>query len=275
MHPEFISFELFGRPVTLHFYGVMIALGATLGYFYMARVAKKELNIEPEIIQGLARWVIIAAFVGGKLFYYLEDPAYYFGTPANMLKNFRTGFVFYGSLLFAIPTVIWYFRKHKMPFWPMMDRLAITGCIVHIFGRMGCFLAGCCYGLPTDMPWGITFTDELSMAKPLHTALHPTQLYEIVLIGGILLTLIMFKRHKRFEGQLFFIYVMLYALGRSFTEIFRGDLRRGFIIDNLLSHSQLISLLLFAVVALIYYRFLKRNKLLAQTAGKLKKSTRS
>lgn len=265
MHPEFITFELFGKPITLHFYGVLIALGATVGYFYMARVAKKELGIEPEVIQGLARWAILAAFVGGKLFFYFEDPSFYFGTPANMLKNFRTGFVFYGSLLFVIPTVIWYFRKYNMPFWPMMDRLAITACIVHVFGRLGCFFAGCCYGLPTNMPWGVTFTSELSMAKPLHTALHPTQLYEIILIGSILIVLLMFKRHKRFEGQLFLMYIMLYALGRSVTEIFRGDIRRGFIVEDLLSHSQFISVLLIAIVATVYYWFWKKNKLQVAT----------
>ncbi|MEQ8686383.1 MAG: prolipoprotein diacylglyceryl transferase [Imperialibacter sp.] len=260
MHPEFISFELFGKPVTIHFYGLLIALGATLGYFYAAKTAKRELGIESDVIQGLARWVIIAAFVGGKLFYYFESPAYYFGEPANMLKNFRTGFVFYGSLIFAIPTVIWYFRKHKLPFWPMMDLVAVTGCIVHVCGRMGCLFAGCCYGKPTDMPWGISFSDTLSQAKPLNTPLHPTQLYEIFLILSILVVLLMFKRHKRFEGQLFFLYIMMYAVGRSVTEIFRGDIRRGFIIENVLSHSQLISLVLISLVGIFYYRFSKKQK---------------
>lgn len=261
MHPEFISFELFGKPITIHFYGVMIALGATLGYFYAAREARLTLGVKSDVVQGLARWVIIAAFIGGKLFYYFESPAYYFGEPANMLKNFRTGFVFYGSLIFAIPTVIWYFRKHQLPFWPMMDIVAITGCIVHLCGRMGCFFAGCCYGQPTDLPWGVTFTDALSQAKPLNTPLHPTQLYEVTLILGILIVLLMFRRHKRFEGQLFFIYIILYALGRSVNEIFRGDLRRGFIIDGLLSHSQFISLLLIAIAGAVYYRFWKKNQL--------------
>jgi len=260
MHPEFISFDLFGKPVSLHFYGVMIALGATLGYFYAARTAKKELGVEPSVIQGLARLVIVAAFVGGKLFYFFEDPSYYFGEPSNMLKNFRTGFVFYGSLIFAIPTVIWFFRKHKLPFWPMMDLIAITGCIVHVCGRMGCFFAGCCYGKPTDLPWGITFTDALSQAKPLNTPLHPTQLYEVFLILFILVTLLQFKRHKRFEGQLFFIYIIMYAVGRSITEIFRGDIRRGFIIENVLSLSQLISLVLISIVGIFYFRFSKKQK---------------
>ena len=140
----------------------------------------------------------------------------------------------------------------------MMDRLAITACIIHFCGRLGCFFAGCCYGVPTDSFLGITFTDPNAQAEPLHTALHPTQLYEATLIGSILVLLYMLKRHGRLEGKLFFIYVILYASGRSIIEIFRGDVRRGYIIDDVLSHSQFISLLLIAFA--IGYYFLRMRK---------------
>ena len=138
----------------------------------------------------------------------------------------------------------------------MLDRIAITGCIIHICGRLGCFFAGCCHGLPTDSFLGITFSDPVSQAEPLHTALHPTQLYEVTWIAIILVTLFMFKRHKRFEGQLFFIYIIMYSVGRSIIEIFRGDVRRGFIIDGILSHSQAISLVIIAVTigAMVWFR---------------------
>lgn len=254
MHPELISIGDF----TIHTYGFMIMLGAVLGYIYMSTTVKKEMGITRDKIQNLAIIVILTAFVGGKFFFYLEKPDYYFNPPSNMFKNFRTGFVFYGSLLFAIPATVWYFRKEKWPLWPMMDRLAITACIIHFCGRLGCFFAGCCYGVPTDSFLGITFTDPNSQAEPLHTALHPTQLYEATLIGSILVILYMLKRHRRLEGKLFFIYVILYASGRSITEIFRGDVRRGYIIEGILSHSQFISLLLIAF-ALGYY-FLKMRK---------------
>lgn len=257
MHPELFTIGDF----TVHTYGFMIMLGATLGYLYMSQVVKKELGIAPEKIQNLAILIIVAAFVGGKLFFYFEDPAFYFGTPSNMFKGFRTGFVFYGSLLFAIPAVIWYFRKQKWTVFAMLDRIAITGCIIHICGRLGCFFAGCCHGLPTESFLGITYTNPVSQAEPLNTPLHPTQLYEVTWIGLTLITLWMLKRHKRFEGQLFFIYVIMYSVGRGIIEIFRGDVRRGFIIDGILSHSQFISLMVIAatVVAMIWLK--KRNKL--------------
>lgn len=259
MHPVLFSFDLGNGPINIHTYGIMIALGALFGYLYAAMYAKKELGIEPEIIQGLARTIIIAAFVGGKVLFYLEDPGYYFFPPSNMLKNFRTGFVFYGSLLFVIPSVIWFVKKHKMKVLPLLDMVAFAGMIVHGFGRMGCFFAGCCYGKETDGPIFVTFTDQAS-AAPVDVHLHPTQLYSVTLIALIFVTLTMFKRHKRFEGQLFFLYIMLYAFGRGVLEIFRGDLRRGFVIDEWLSHSQFISLILISLVGYFYVRQLRKSK---------------
>ena len=253
MHPELFSIGDF----TIHTYGFMIMLGATLGFLYMSHTVKKDLGIEKDKIQNLAIMVIVSAFVGGKLLFYLEDPGYYFGSLDNLKRNFRTGFVFYGSLLFAVPVTIWYFRKNKWPVWPMLDRLAITACIIHGTGRLGCFFAGCCHGVETDVPWAVTFTDTASQA-PLNVPLHPTQLYSATLIFAILIILLMFKRHKRFEGQLFFIYIILYATGRGIIEIFRGDEERGYVIDNVLSHSQFISIIVIAVVVWAYFRFKRK-----------------
>ena len=254
MHP--VLFEL--GNFSVHGYGFMIMLGAFAGYFYLSRTGKKELGIEPEKVQNLAIYIILAAFIGGKLFFYFEKPGYYFSPPSNMLVNFRQGFVFYGSLLFVIPVAVWFFKKEKWPLWPLMDRLAITGLIVHAFGRMGCFMAGCCYGTPTESALGITFTDPEAQAKPLHEALHPTQLYEFTFLAFLLGTLLMLKRHGRFKGRLIFIYVIAYAIGRAIIEIFRGDLRRGFIIEDVLSHSQFISIILITVTLWIISKMKKR-----------------
>lgn len=256
MHPELFKIGDF----TIHTYGFMIMIGASLGFLYMASVSRKELGIAWDKIQNLAILVILSAFVGGKLFFYLEDPGYYFSSLDNMKRNFRTGFVFYGSLLFAVPLIVWYFKKEKWPLWPLMDRLAITACIIHGMGRLGCFFAGCCHGIPTEMPWGVTFSDPVSQAEPLHTALHPTQLYSAFLIFSIMTILLMFKRHKRFEGQLFFIYIILYATGRGIIEVFRGDEARGYIIDGVLSHSQFISIVVIIITVIAYLKFKKKAR---------------
>lgn len=259
MYPVLFSFDLFGYPVNIHSYGVLISFGALMGFIYVSTTAKKELGIETQTMQGLARIIIIAALVGGKILFFLEDPGFYFSPLSNMLHNFRTGFVFYGSLLFVTPSVIWFFHRHKLPVMPMLDIVAVTGLIIHIFGRMGCFLAGCCYGKETNGSIYIEFTDAASVA-PLLQHLHPTQLYSVALLLFILVILLMFKRHKRFEGQLFFIYIMMYAIGRGVIEIFRGDISRGYVFDNILSHSQFISLILLGIMLFFYVRFLKKSK---------------
>ncbi|MEZ4722788.1 MAG: prolipoprotein diacylglyceryl transferase [Flavobacteriales bacterium] len=256
MRPELISIGDF----VIQSYGFFIALGAFLAYLYMANQAKKELGIDKEKISNLLLIIGGAAFLGGKALFFLEDPAYYFGHPANMVKSIGNGFVFFGSLLFAIPSIIWYFRKNKWPVWQMLDMMAITATIVHAFGRIGCFMAGCCHGVPTDSWVGVTFTNPKSSAEPLNVPLHPTQLYEIIMIGSIGLFLYWLKKRKQFDGQVFLIYLVLYSIGRTFTEMYRGDEERGYIIDGILTHSQLISLILIAV-ALWLYLNRKKGKL--------------
>lgn len=253
MHPELFTIGNF----TIHTYGFMIMIGAILGYVYMSRALKKELGIEPEKVQNLAVLIILAAFIGGKLLFYMENPGYYFNPPSNMLKSFRQGFVFYGSLIFVIPVAVWFFKKEKWPLWPFLDKLAIAGPIIHASGRLGCFFAGCCHGTPTDSFLGVVYTHPKSMAEPLHTALHPTQLYESFFLLILLAVLWMISRHKRFDGQVFLSYIILYAIGRGILEIYRGDIARGFIIDGILSHSQFISLILIALTIGLY---IKRSK---------------
>jgi len=255
MHPKLLELG----DVSIYTYGFLIAFGAFSGYLYLSHTANKDLGVKKDTIQSLAILTIAMAFIGGKLFFYLAEPSFYFNPPSNMLHKFRTGFVFYGSLLFAIPSVIWFFRKNKLPVLSMLDLIAITTVIVHAFGRMGCFFAGCCYGIPSEGPFSITFTNELSKA-PLHTSLHPTQLYSITLLLLIFLALLMFKRHKRFEGQLFFIYLIMYSMGRGIIEIFRGDLRRGFIVEEWLSHSQFIAIIIIGISVYLYIRFYKKSR---------------
>ena len=141
----------------------------------------------------------------------------------------------------------------------MLDVMAAVTCIVHGFGRIGCFMAGCCYGLPTDSFLSVVFTNPVCQAEPLHTPLYPTQLVEAIFIFSILALLVMLKNRKQFDGQLFLIYLMVYAVGRGILEMFRGDIDRGFLIENILSNSQFISLIVISA-ALYFYIRLNRNK---------------
>jgi phosphatidylglycerol---prolipoprotein diacylglyceryl transferase len=258
MHP--VLFKLGG--VTIYSYGVMIALGAIVGVWYMAVRGKKEVGLTYDQANTLFLLIFVAAFVGGKVFLFFEDPSYYVKQPMKLLGG--KGFVFYGSFLFAVPTMLWFFKKNKLDTYKMLDVMAVTTCLVHMFGRLGCFLAGCCYGVPTDSFFGVVFTDPACSAEPLNTALHPTQLYESVYIFCVMLILLYLRGRRSFYGQLFLTYLILYALGRFVIEYFRGDVARGFIIEDYISHSQFIALIM-AVVVLIYYIALSKKNRVQQS----------
>ncbi len=251
MHP--ILFE--AGSVTIYTYGFFIAFGAVLGGLYMWRQGKKEFGLTFDQANTLFVLLIIAGVVGGKLFILFERPSYYLRNLTTLFSG--SGFVFYGSLLTAIPVMLWYFKKHKIPTLAMLDVMAVVTCIVHGFGRIGCFNAGCCYGVPTDGFFGVEFSDPVCQARPLNVALHPTQLYEAILIFGILTFLLIYKSHKKFDGQLFILYLIIYASGRSLLETLRGDLERGFVIQDWLSNSQFISIL---VIGSSIYFYVKLNR---------------
>lgn len=255
MHP--VLFHL--GSITIYTYGFFIALGAVAGSLYMWKQGNKEYGMSFDQANTLFVLLIVAGVVGGKLFMIFESPSYYLNHLSELLTS--NGFVFYGSLLTAIPLMLWYFRKNKLPVHGMLDIMAVVTCLVHGFGRIGCFNAGCCYGVPTDKPWGVVFTDTACQARPLGESLHPTQLYEAAFIFCIIFFLLWLKPRKSFNGQLFLTYLMIYAAGRCVLEIFRGDLQRGFIFNGLLSTSQAISIVIIAAAAFFFIRWRKANLL--------------
>ena len=258
MHP--ILFEL--GSITIYTYGFCVAMGAVLGFGYMAWQGKKLFGTTFDQSNTLFILLVLAGFAGGKFFMIFESPSHYLSNPKELFSG--GGFVFYGSLLFTIPTMLWFFRRNKIPTLAMLDVMAAVTCIVHGFGRIGCFMAGCCYGKPTLTDFGVVFTDTRCQAEPLNTPLHPTQLYEAGLIFCILIALLVLKGRKQFDGQLFLLYLITYAAGRGVLELFRGDLDRGFVIDHVLSNSQFISLLIISV-AIYFYVKLRRKANLSHT----------
>ena len=239
--------------ITVYSYGLMIALGIVAGLTYLIVEGKKEAGLSFDRANHLFLWIFLAALVGGKLFLFFEDPPAYVENPERLFTG--RGFVFYGSFLLAVPTMWWFFKIYKLPRYRMLDIMAITTCLVHMFGRLGCFLAGCCYGKPTDSAFSVIFTDPACYAEPLHMPLYPTQLMEAALVFLIMILLFILKSRRRFYGQLFLVYLMVYATGRFVLEYLRGDTGRGFIIEDQISHSQLIALSVVFVVCLVYVRW--------------------
>lgn len=257
MHP--ILFE--AGSITVYSYGFMIAIGAIAGVGYMAIRGKKEVGLTFDQANTLFLLIFLAAFIGGKVFLFFEDPTEYINEPRRLLTG--SGFVFYGSFLFAVPTMLWFFHKHKLHPYKMLDIMAITTCFVHMFGRLGCFMAGCCYGKPTESFLGVIFSDPYCVADPKNTPLHPTQLYEAVFILIVLILLLYIRDKRVFYGQLFLIYLLLYGIGRFVLEYFRGDRERGFIVEDYISHSQFIALLIIGIAASLYVVWNKKNRVLS------------
>ncbi|MBL7559457.1 prolipoprotein diacylglyceryl transferase [Olleya sp. YSTF-M6] len=249
--PDFLSSFIGAKQITIYSYATLIALGTLIAALYTKWSAKRELGIT-NLPNTFFYLIFIAGFVGGKLFFYLQDPMLYINKPDLILSSFNGGYVFYGSFIMIIPVIIWYLKKYKIPVLPMLDILAVTTVIVHAIGRLGCFAAGCCFGAPTDSHLGMVFPTTHN------TAVHPTQLYEVLVLMSILLILLYVKNRQQFKGQIFLIYLMLYGFGRGILELFRGD-ERGYVIDGVLSHSQCIGLFFIGLACYFYFKFYKAS----------------
>lgn len=258
MHPILFKTD----SITIYTYGFFVALGALLGGLYMWWQGKRQFGWSFDQANTLFVLLILGGVVGGKLFVILEDPTYYLGNISKLFSG--SGFVFYGSLLTAIPIMLWFFKKNKIPTLAMLDIMAIVTCIVHGFGRIGCYMAGCCYGKPANGFFSVIFTNPMCQAEPKNVPLHPTQFYEASLIFIIMIFLLIFKRWKRFDGQLFISYLIIYAIGRSILEIFRGDLDRGFVVKDVLSTSQFISSIIIVIAVYFYVKLDRKANLTHQ-----------
>lgn len=240
MHP--ILFEIGGFPV--YTYGVLLAAAYLLGLQF-ALVRARKRGLDPNRVMDLGIWVIVSALVGAKALLLVVDFDTFRSRPAELWTLLRSGGVFYGGLIAAVLTALWYLWRHRMPVWTVTDVFAPGIALGHVIGRMGCLFAGCCFGRPTAVPWAITFTHRAAaeyVGTPLNIPLHPTQLYEAGAELLILVFLLVLERRGRaFPGRTFWSYMLLYGVSRFVIEFYRGD-PRGTI--GTLSTSQFVSVII-------------------------------
>jgi phosphatidylglycerol:prolipoprotein diacylglycerol transferase len=216
--------------------------GTWLAWLY-ARIAMAPFGADAETVSKMFVWGFAAAFVGGKALFFLQAPSYYATHPDQALAMSGSGFVFYGSFLFAVPTVYAFVRSQRLPVPAMFDIVTVCTALIHGCGKIGCLLAGCCYGRPSEAGWWtLTFDHADIPAHPLHAPLYATQAYDAVVIWGSLALVLWLQRRGWLAGRLFLVYAMLYSAGRFVTEQYRGDIERGFVLDGRLSHSQAIAI---------------------------------
>lgn len=248
--------------LTIHTYGVLLSLGFLVGLYVASRFARKE-GIDPNRVIDLGLVVAFAALFGSKLFMIFEDWDYYLSHPGDIfsLSFLHSGGVFYGGFLVAVVAALIYCVRNKMKILSTTDAFAPGIVLGHAIGRLGCFSAGCCWGKPTTLPWAVTFTNPYShevVGVPLNVPLHPTQLYEAVANVGIFLFLAWRYKHKKFDGQIFSLYLLCYATWRFFVEFLRAHDETGVMFGGLIITAQFMSVL--CILAALWLYFSQRKK---------------
>ncbi len=201
-------------------YGLMVAIAFLVATYVAARRAEKK-GISSQIIFDMGLYILVSAMLGARIFHALQHLDTY-DSFWDVLKLWQGGLAYYGGFMLALVVSILYARKKKLP----------TGTILDIFGpslilgvgiaRIGCFLAGCCFGKPTSLPWGVTFPEgslpwfELGLQK-----IHPTQLYSVLSLLCIFTILMIIQKHMKFSGQLFLFCVIMYSVHRFLIDFLR------------------------------------------------------
>lgn len=232
-------------PVSIYSYGILTALGFLFAILWPTSLAKKE-GISPTKMEGLGLLIVLSAGVGSKLLTAWDYPGFYSGDWTHFLSDqiLGRGGVFYGGFLLAVACSAVYCRLVNLPGWQVADSVAPGLALAQGLGRVGCFLAGCCWGTPTQLRFGVIFRSELAhtiTGVPLGVRLHPTQLYEAAVVLLMIPFLMWLRKRRSFSGQVILVYVLFYAVARFLLEFLRGD-PRGYHFHHLLSTSQLIGL---------------------------------
>ena len=211
-------------PITIRFYGVMIAI-AFLTAIYLAKCEAKRKGLGSESMIDFASLAIISGILGARLYYVILHIDSFLDHPVDIIKIWQGGLAFHGGILGGLLAGIWFAKKRDIPFSRFADAGAPAIILAQAIGRVGCFLNGCCYGKETGVSWAVTFRNPESMVpnKLLNVPLHPTQLYEIG--GNLLIFLLLYRLRmkKMHDGQLFLLYAIMYSVLRSGIEFFRDD----------------------------------------------------
>lgn len=255
MFPRLFTFEPY---FTLHTYGVLMATAVFAGLYLSVRLAPRA-GLQRESVWNVGIYMALAGLVGGRVMYLLTEWRYYAENPKQIFSwsTVQAGGFFQGGLLLAVLVGALLIRCEKASFWALADACAPGIALGIAIARLGCFAAGCCWGKPTLVAWGVTFTDPYSariVGVPLNLALHPTQLYESALAAALLGLLLWLWGRRAFPGQVLAVFLLGYSAGRFVLEFWRDDPRGPFFFGGALSTPQLVSIFLLAAGAWIWLR---------------------
>jgi len=232
LHP--VLFRIPAVNFELRSYGLMIAL-AFLAATLTASLRSRRAGISPEHIMDLAVYLIVSGVLGARLLYVIQN----WSELAHWWEAFfvwRGGLVFYGGIIAAALAAVIFARLKKLPFLPFLDTIAPSVALGLVLGRIGCFLNGCCFGRPTNLPWGVVFppgafvyTNSVYLSAAgdpvtYPTPIHPTQLYSMALAVAMYVLLEWaFRKKRTFDGRIALLFGFIYPVGRFLIEFLRGD----------------------------------------------------
>ena len=250
---KIILLNIFG--IQIKSYGLMIAIGIIVAASLFINKGKKRGYDEDSLINMII-FAVIGGILGGKGLFIITEIKDIIKEP-SILLNFGYGFVIYGAIGGGALAIYLYCRKKK---WTILDILDITVpglAIAQGFGRIGCFLAGCCYGAQTDLPIGVVFPQGSLAPSGIHV--HPTQIYSSVFDFILGFFLLYYSKKKRADGKVMGMYLIIYSIGRFLVEFLRNDPRGNV---GVLSTSQFIAIftLLLGIIIFNINKFVKGEK---------------
>lgn len=245
MHNELFTIG----PVTVYGYGLMIAIGIIAAYL-LAEYRARKIGLNDEAVFGLACWAVVGGLLGGKILYYITTLPAILADPSLLYRDLAYGFVIYGSLIGGVAGVVLYCWWKKLNCLSYFDLAVPSVALAQGFGRIGCQIAGCCYGKETSGALHIVFHG--SDYAPNGVPLIPTQIISSGLnFIHFAILLVFAKKYKKGEGQVAGLFFILYSAGRFVLEFMRGDMERGNV--GILSTSQFISLFMFAFGWVLFF----------------------
>ena len=237
-------------PLSIQAYGSMIFLGIVVFLYFLHKDPVIKPIISTTTLFDIVALGIVTGIIGGRILYILE----YWNTFTSFGQIFAIwdgGFSILGTLIALLIVIPRYLKKRGIPMYPFLDRVGVYAPLTQAISRLGCFIAGCCYGIATTSCLAVTYTDPTSLA-PLNAPLHPTQLYSALLLFFIFLLLYYIGQKKlKKPGQLFSAYLMLVSSQRFFVDSLRADRS---LIQNILSLSQVCALAIFLVGLVLFLR---------------------
>ncbi|MFZ0333375.1 MAG: prolipoprotein diacylglyceryl transferase [Candidatus Acidiferrales bacterium] len=265
MHPYLGTIPTPWGGIPIYTYGVLVATGVLLGLWYARYYAGAHTEIDPERVWNLGIYMVLAGLAGAKIWFVLSDGSYYWHHKNEIfaLATLQSGGTFYGGFIGALLVVVLYAYFQRIPALTLVDSYSAGLPLGHAIGRLGCFAAGCCYGKPTFLPWGVTFTSSRAaelVGTPLNIPLHPTQLYEAAAELMNFFILVALARRQRFRGEIFATFILLYGLERGLIEFMRGDPGRTLLLRGRFSLMQVVSLALIFLGVWMWRRGSKKSR---------------